>query len=763
MKITFNHFIQGVFVAIGLFIQPLVAQTLDSSRSEIESFDEVLISANRLGGQRRWALGQIESIDYKKITAVQAPTTADLLSQTGLVYVQKSQVGGGSPVMRGFEASRVLLVLDGIRINNATFRAGHLQDLITIDPQALGGVELYFGSGSTLYGSDALGGVVYLKSRSLAFQEEAQIRGNASARYSSAFGSMVYSSGLSFSNDRWSFLGQFSRSNFGDLKTGSSRSYTDVEGFGIRPWYVGQTSGADELVWNEDPTRLVGSGYQQGDALAKLNYRAGRHVVGALISASASSAIPRFDRLNLFSLTQAGEVKPKFAEWNYQPQNRSLAALSWRSFGSEAAARQGVQPIQQITVAIQNFEVGRYSRRFGADWGQTQLDKVRQLTLNFDRHAQLGSWKFQYGAEAVANDVQSSAFQTNSWTGEQKSSKDTRYADSFATTFSAALYGQVNKMLFEQTLLQVGARLTQYQAQAAFTQYNYWGLDYGTADIHTTAPVFNVGLNHELKENWHAKVSANSALRNPNLDDLTKLFESQPGEKYIMPNTALGNESSQTFDASIHGIQQSVWQLEAGMYHTRIKGLLIDQPVQPVGWNLPIMVVYRGLLTPVYQMTNAAQGWVNGAYASFKRVVFDGKIGFFRSLSVDAKVALTKGQYQRSDSALWEPLDHIPPTYGSFGMKTRLPWGTLEYYALFQGSKKAEDYSNSGEDNVGSTPNGTYNPSWMTHNLRWVTEISSKWNCVINLENISDLQYRTFASGVSAPGRNLSLMLQYLF
>ena len=163
------------------------------------------------------------------------------------------------------------------------------------------------------------------------------------------------------------------------------------------------------------------------------------------------------------------------------------------------------------------------------------------------------------------------------------------------------------------------------------------------------------------------------------------------------------------------------------------------------------------------QMTNAAQGWVNGAYASFKRVVFDGKIGFFRSLSVDAKVALTKGQYQRSDSALWEPLDHIPPTYGSFGMKTRLPWGTLEYYALFQGSKKAEDYSNSGEDNVGSTPDGTYNPSWMTHNLRWVTEISSNWNCVINLENISDLQYRTFASGVSVPGRNLSLMLQYLF
>jgi hypothetical protein len=41
--------------------------------------------------------------------------------------------------------------------------------------------------------------------------------------------------------------------------------------------------------------------------------------------------------------------------------------------------------------------------------------------------------------------------------------------------------------------------------------------------------------------------------------------------------------------------------------------------------------------------------------------------------------------------------------------------------------------------------------------------MSPKWNCVVNLENMADLQYRTFASGVSAPGRNLSVMLQYLF
>ena len=77
------------------------------------------------------------------------------------IRVQKSQGGGGSPVIRGFEANRVLLVLDGVRMNNGIFRSGHLQNAITVDPNSLERVEIIYGSSSVGYGSDALGGVVH--------------------------------------------------------------------------------------------------------------------------------------------------------------------------------------------------------------------------------------------------------------------------------------------------------------------------------------------------------------------------------------------------------------------------------------------------------------------------------------------------------------------------------------------------------------------------------------------------------------------------
>jgi len=104
---------------------------------------------------------QIERIVSKEIAFTNAQTSADVLEKNGGLFVQKSQLGGGSPIIRGFEANRVLLVVDGVKLNNAIYRNGHLQNAITIDPAALEQAEVIYGPGSLTYGSDALGGVVH--------------------------------------------------------------------------------------------------------------------------------------------------------------------------------------------------------------------------------------------------------------------------------------------------------------------------------------------------------------------------------------------------------------------------------------------------------------------------------------------------------------------------------------------------------------------------------------------------------------------------
>ena len=79
---------------------------------------------------------------------------------TGAVFIQKSQLGGGSPMIRGFSTNRILIVVDGVRMNNAIYRSGNLQNIISIDALATEEAEVIFGPGSIIYGSDDIGGVM---------------------------------------------------------------------------------------------------------------------------------------------------------------------------------------------------------------------------------------------------------------------------------------------------------------------------------------------------------------------------------------------------------------------------------------------------------------------------------------------------------------------------------------------------------------------------------------------------------------------------
>ncbi|MCB0457504.1 MAG: TonB-dependent receptor plug domain-containing protein, partial [Flavobacteriaceae bacterium] len=135
--------------------------------------DEVIVSANRFQESQRDVAQPVQVLNAKKLSFLNQQTSADVLQSSGNVFVQKSQMGGGSPVLRGFETNKVLMVVDGVRMNNAIYRGGHLQNVITLDNSMLDRLEVVFGPGSVVYGSDALGGVMhfYSKNPSLSYTD----------------------------------------------------------------------------------------------------------------------------------------------------------------------------------------------------------------------------------------------------------------------------------------------------------------------------------------------------------------------------------------------------------------------------------------------------------------------------------------------------------------------------------------------------------------------------------------------------------------
>ena len=161
-----------------------LANAQKDSTSKKLDLTEIIISANKFEQLKNESPNQIEIISAKKIAFQNTANTANLLEQSGNVFVQRSQAGGGSPVLRGFESSRVLIVIDGVRMNNAIYRAGHLQNVMRIDQNMLERAEVIFGPSSVMYGSDALGGVIHFRSKS---PELNNTNANGYVRYASAF------------------------------------------------------------------------------------------------------------------------------------------------------------------------------------------------------------------------------------------------------------------------------------------------------------------------------------------------------------------------------------------------------------------------------------------------------------------------------------------------------------------------------------------------------------------------------------------------
>ncbi len=230
------------------------------------NLSEFVVSASKWEQKREEVPNKISTIQVEEVEFMNPQTTADLLGTTNEVFIQKSQLGGGSPMIRGFAANSVLLVVDGVRMNNAIYRSGNLQNAITIDPNIIESAEIIFGPGSIIYGSDALGGVMdfHTKKIVLGDAEKPAVHTNAFIRYASANFEKTAHVDFNYGGKKWGSLTSISFSDFDDLKMGSVY-HEDYQRFD----YVEIDEGSDKMVRNADPNLQKFSGYSQLNLMQK--------------------------------------------------------------------------------------------------------------------------------------------------------------------------------------------------------------------------------------------------------------------------------------------------------------------------------------------------------------------------------------------------------------------------------------------------------------------------------------------------------------
>ena len=212
------------YVEYELLKRVIIGKKVISLQSKEEQLQEVFLSASKGKELRKRIAEQVAVFSIKDLQKTAPQTSADMLAEIPGIKVQKSQFGGGSPVLRGMEANRVLLVVDGVRMNNAIYRKGHLQNSITVSPNLLERTEVIFGPSSVIYGSDALGGIIHYYTRKPKTNNTAQVNTSFLSRYSTVNNEKTTQGGVELQFKKLASFTSVSFSDFGELRMGKKRS-----------------------------------------------------------------------------------------------------------------------------------------------------------------------------------------------------------------------------------------------------------------------------------------------------------------------------------------------------------------------------------------------------------------------------------------------------------------------------------------------------------------------------------------------------------
>ena len=732
--------ILSVLLFFGMSLE-LLAQS-DTSSKQLQ---DVVIYANKFPTLSKNIVQRVVALTDKVLLQQQA-NTADILTASGQVFVQKSQAGGGSPVVRGFEASRVLLMVDGVRMNSAIFRAGHLQNIITVDNMILDRVEIVYGPSSTLFGSDALGGVVNLftkqpqlfKSNLVSKKAPWKTNGNLVYRFGNGQNEQRQHVDLNIANNRWAFLTSVTKSNFGDMRQGNKRlaAYPD---FGKRLFYVARENNTDVIKDNSAFVNIQKlSGYNQIDLLQKVMFKPNDNTEHLLnVQVSNSSDINRYDRL-----TETSKGLPVFSEWYYGPQVRNMIGYKLTKSNLNGY-------FQKLTTNInyQHLEESRITRRFKSNNKDYRFEAVDIFGLNMDLLHQGKSSTLNIGVESYYNDVSSTAYRNNIATN-LRSAITTRYSDGPTNMSNYALYAQHTQFLKGNWVLNSGLRLNNVQLNANFKDTALMRFPFTDANQNNTALTGNLGMAYNGADGLRVSFGVSSGFRAPNVDDLTKVFDTRTGY-VVVPNKDLKPEY--TYNAELNVSKTtSNYSIGASLFYTWFRNALV---VDKFKWNNASAILYQGIMSDVYATQNKAKAVVYGFNVN-------GSANLSPNTTLAATYTYTKGTYQ--NGLVEMPLDHIPPSYGRVGLKHDVKKFSAELFTVFNGWKRIEDYNLNGEDNeIYATKDGM--PAWQIWNINTNYQLTEKLNFSFQIENIADLNYRYFASGISALGRNYIVSCRYSF
>ncbi len=630
-------------------------------------------------------------------------TVPEALNEMVGVLVQETNYGGGSPIIRGMVGNQILILIDGIRMNNAIYRLGPNQYLNTIDMNQVERIEVIHGTGSVLYGSDAFGGVINIITKSRAGSTTgSSMEARAFGRFASADRSGVGRFEVSGNVGKLGLIGGVSLKNFGNLRAGN--------GTGLQ---------------NE-------TGYLEGDGDLKLSYGlSDRQSLVLGLQRVDQKDVPRTDVVN----------SGQYLKYEWDPERRDLASLQYefKNIGSFVNSLMvGVSYQDQLEEGKRIVGSAPSVQRLMHDEAQSKGVVVQLSSLLGERQV------LTYGLDYYGDRIISRRVDVDSITGQQ-SAKAGTFADG-STSRSVASFLQDEIRVSGSLSANLGVRYSQFHLKAAVTDPGIGAIEINSSPSAVTASARGL---YKFNPNLGLFFGVGQGFRAPNVDDSTILGSFAGG--FEIPNPNLQPEKSRNYEFGIK-TQGKRFSGTAAYFMSDFDSLIQRQPETFQG--RPFLDLNKNGVQDkgeanIFQRQNGGQALIQG-------IEIDTRVQLLQDWSLSADVAWIRGK----DEITHNPLNRIPPIKGTFAVKwapVKNFW--IEYYNLVASRQDRLGLGDLADPRI---PAGG-SPGFAVFNIRSGWNWNRQGSVTIALENLTNKRYRFHGSGIDAPGTNLVIGYQKAF
>lgn len=508
---------EKTYLAIGLLLS-FFSVSAQTETDSVKRMDDVVVTATRKNTAIAVLPYTVNILDRNAIQKQLSRTVPESLDGIPGLFIQKTNHGGGSPFLRGLTGNQSLILVDGIRLNNAIFRYGPNQYMTLIDPYLVEKIEVIKGTGSVQHGSDAMTGVINIQTTTLQLGSKPNWQEKGLIRLSEAGMELTLRPELKYEGKKFAFVVGASSKRFGDLKGG------DTSGF----------------------QRPTGYGEMSYDLKMKIDLGADWYVTAAYQWLNQSN-VPVFHKYKLenFSINTSDPLKRGFG---YVQLQKKIKSVFFKQL--------------EIFLADQSISESRYSQKSGSSVLRFEKDNARTLSAGADLLVQFNKvWDVNIGIETYNDLVKSKRNEKDVLSGSVKLLRGL-YPDQ--STYSNFSIYNLHHLNLGRLKAEAGVRYNFYTAKITDSTL-------GNVRMSPSAAVFQGGVNYQLLKSLYLYANISDGFRAPNIDDLGTL--GIVDFRYEIPAYDLKPERSVNNEIGVKVITRKL-SFSTALFRTNLYGLI---------------------------------------------------------------------------------------------------------------------------------------------------------------------------------------------